>query len=72
MRYLIIILILLITSCSPEIYLSNVGYVSDFDSESVTVVFDCENVKRPDCAGYAKFDRSGFDSVYVNKKIIIK
>lgn len=69
MRKISLIIALILSACSPEIYLSGIGEVVEVNPESVTVVFPCSNVKRTDCFAAAIYDRKDFDFPYIGKKV---
>lgn len=69
MKRISLIIALVFSSCSPEIYLSGIGEVVQVSPESVMVVFPCSNVKRPDCFAAAIYDRKDFDFPYIGKKV---
>lgn len=69
MKKISLIIALVLSACSPEIYLSGIGEVVKVSPESVTVAFPCSNVKRPDCFAAAIYDRKDFDFPYIGQKV---
>lgn len=65
-------IILLLTSCKPTVYLSGVGEVVWISKDYIEVVFPCQNVKRPDCKGSARFDRNQVPNAYVGQMIVLQ
>lgn len=72
MKKLIILLSLISFGCSKVVYLSPQGTVIGINDEYITVAFDCENVKRPDCEGIAKFSRKEFQNVHLFQTIQLR
>lgn len=67
------IILFLISGCSKKvIYLSSWGTVVGIHKEYIEVRFNCENVRRPDCDAYARFDREKFgDDVTLFQRVNI-
>jgi len=54
------------------VYLQTEGEVIDFNEDSVTIIFPCHDVKRPDCWAYSVFSREKLPFPYVGQKVEIK
>lgn len=65
-------LLIILTGCSGNIYLSNYGYVVGIYSDYVEVRIPCSNVKRPDCGAFLKVDKKEIGDVSFGQKLILK
>lgn len=72
MKILLPAMIILLASCKPVVYLSTVGEVVYVGKDHITVVFPCENVRRPDCKGSADFSIKQFQNARIGQKITLK
>lgn len=59
------------TSCKV-IYLKTYGYVRYVGQDHITVIFECENLEKPDCFAEAKFSKKEFPFAYIGQKVEIR
>jgi hypothetical protein len=67
----LLILLLLLSGCSKELYLEPTGQVVEVGDCYIRIAFKCHNSRNPTCFGATYFSKDKFPFAYIGQKITL-
>lgn len=72
MKTYIIILVIILSSCTKKIYVSSDAYVVGIYENYIQIRYNCENVNNPACYAILDVSKKNLSEVYLGQKLTLK